>query len=66
MIIKACNILLKIHFITQDKHPEKITIVPDKWGVHIYIYFFSIFLQEIICCGYSLKAPRRDASNMKL
>ena len=31
-------------------------------GGGIHIIFFS-FLDENICCGYSLEAPRRGASN---
>ena len=27
------------------------------------IYIFFLFLEENICCGYSLEVPRRGASN---
>ena len=33
----------------------------DKSGYQVNIFFF--FLHENICCGYSLEAPRRGASN---
>ena len=26
-------------------------------------YIFFLFIEENICCGYSLEAPRRGASN---
>ena len=35
-------------------------IATDKRGSHI---IFFLFLNENICCGYSLEAPRRGASN---
>ena len=38
----------------------KYIIATDKRGSHI---IFFLFLDENICCGYSLEAPRRGASN---
>ena len=35
-------------------------IATDKRGIHI---IFFLFLNKNICCGYSLEAPRRGASN---
>ena len=37
-----------------------IPIVTDKRGIHI---IFFLFLEENICCGYSLEAPHWGASN---
>ena len=37
-----------------------IYIATDKKGIHI---LFFLFLDENICCWYSLEAPRRGASN---
>ena len=48
---------LKKHLI---KSCEKYIIATDKRGIHI---IFFLFLDEYICCGYSLEAPRRGASN---
>ena len=38
----------------------RIYIAPDKRGIHI---IFFLFLDEYICCGYSLEVPHRGASN---
>ena len=35
-------------------------IATDKRGIHI---IFFLFLDENICCGYSLEAPQRGAFN---
>ena len=36
---------------------HSLRIAPDKWGVHIFLFFFY----EKVCCGYSLEAPRWGA-----
>ena len=36
------------------------TLLQIRGGIHI---IFFLFLDENICCGYSLEAPRRGASN---
>ena len=41
-------------------YPDKQSIGLDKGGIRLIVF---LFLNENICCGYSLEAPRRGASN---
>ena len=42
------------------EHSDIISIAIDEGGIHL---IFFLFLNENICCGYSLEAPRCGASN---
>ena len=57
LLHKKCMLRYKYYVYT----PSYVDIGLDKSGYQVNIFF--LFLNENICCGYSLEAPRRGASN---
>ena len=53
MNVSPAIIISGIHLLPKTK-------LQIRGGIHI---IFFLFLDENICCGYSLEAPRRGASN---